>query len=383
MERIYLDHAATTPIDASVFVAMRPYLEGVFGNPSSIHSFGREARAALDGAHDAVARCLGARADEIVFTSGGTESDNTVLKGVAAHFAGRGNHIVTSAIEHHAVLDTCEPLEGRGVQVTTVPVDGCGLIDPEEVRRAIAERTVLVSIMFANNEIGTIQPVAEIGRICREAGVLFHTDAVQAAGALPIDVDALNVDFLSLSGHKFYGPKGVGVLYARRRTKWESLLHGGGQERARRAGTENVAGIVGLAHALELAVQRRDADAAHLTSLRDRLIERVLARVERCHLSGDKTRRLPNNASFAVEGVEGEAILMNLDMAGIAASSGSACSAGSLEPSHVLKAIGLPPESLRGSLRLTLGRGNTAEQIDTVADTLAEVVERLRGLSAR
>ncbi len=383
MERIYLDHAATTPIDASVFVAMRPYLEGVFGNPSSIHSFGREARAALDGAHDAVARCLGARAEEIFFTSGGTESDNTVLKGVAAHFAGRGNHIVTSAIEHHAVLDTCEHLEGRGVQVTTVPVDGCGLIDPEEVRRAIAERTVLVSIMFANNEIGTIQPVAEIGRICREAGVLFHTDAVQAAGALPIDVDALNVDFLSLSGHKFYGPKGVGVLYARRRTKWESLLHGGGQERARRAGTENVAGIVGLAHALELAVQRRDADAAHLTSLRDRLIERVLARVERCHLSGDKTRRLPNNASFAVEGVEGEAILMNLDMAGIAASSGSACSAGSLEPSHVLKAIGLPPESLRGSLRLTLGRGNTAEQIDTVADTLAEVVERLRGLSAR
>ena len=382
LDGIYLDHAATTPVDPEVVAAMRPYLGDQFGNPSSIHSFGRSVRASIDTARDTVAHCLGAGWDEILFTGGGTESDNTVLQGVVVANRDRGNHIITSAIEHHAILDTCEFLEEvRGTRVTLLPVDQHGLVDPDDVRRALTDQTVLVSVMHANNEIGTVQPVAEIGRVCREAGVLFHTDAVQSVGSLPVDVEALNVDFLSLSAHKFYGPKGVGVLYARDGARWRRLLHGGSQERKRRAGTENVAGIMGLARALELADGKRDAEEGRLRGLRDGLIDGVLSRVERCRLNGHPTCRLPNSAHFSVEGVEGEALLMNLDMMGIAASTGSACTSGSLEPSHVLKAIGVPAEAARCSIRFTLGRSTSEEVVEYVAQTFAEIVVALRSLT--
>lgn len=380
MGKVYLDHAATTPVDPAVVAAMQPYWHETFGNPSSIHAFGREARAAIDTARDTVARCLGARPEEILFTSSGTEANNTVLQGVFATNLGRG-HVVTSAIEHHAILTTCQHLAPLGLRTTYLPVDQHGLVDPDDVRRAIDRETVLVSVMYANNEIGTIQPLAEIGRICREAGVPFHTDAVQAPGMLPLRVDDLGVDFLSISAHKFYGPKGVGVLYARTGTRFAPLLYGGGQERGLRAGTENVAGIVGLAKALALAVSGRDAAVAQLTALRDRFIESVLARVEHCRLNGHPTQRLPNNAHFSVEFVEGEALLLNLDLLGIAASSGSACMSGAQEPSHVLQAIGLPREVAVGSIRFTLGRSTTAAEVDQAADAFADTVARLRAMS--
>lgn len=380
MRTTYLDYAATTPLDPAAAEAMQPYLSEVFGNPSSIHGFGRQARAALDDARDRVARCLGARAEEIFFTSCGTESNNTVLQGVLEANAGRG-HVITTAIEHHAILDCCAHLASRGMRTTLLPVDENGLVDPEDVRRAITRDTILVSVMYANNEVGTIEPIAEIGRLCREAGVLFHTDAVQAAGLLPLDVNALSVDFLSLSGHKFYGPKGVGVLYARRGAPWASLLYGGGQERGRRAGTENVAGIVGLASALDRATAIRDSEAERLTLLRDRLIAAILGRIERCRLNGHPTLRLANNINVSIEGVEAEPVLLNLDLAGIAASGGSACTAGSLEPSHVLRALGVPADAIRGSIRFSLGRSTTEADVDAAAEALADIVARLRSMA--
>jgi len=379
--QIYLDHAATTPMRREVHEAMEPYLLEHYGNPSSIYEIGRQARKALDASRDAVAEILGAEAREIVFTSGGSEADNLAIKGAALAQRGKGNHIITSAIEHHAVYDTCRYLEKYGYNVTFLPVSAEGMVDPGSVAAAIRPETILVSIMHANNEIGTIQPIAQIGNILREKSILFHTDAVQTVGHVPVDVGELGVDLLSLSGHKFYGPKGVGALYIKKGTKIEPLIHGGAQERQRRAGTENVAGIVGLATALRLAVDEMEETAARQRDLRDRLIEDVLTTVPHTRLNGHRTQRLPGNVSFCFEYIEGESLLLNLDMRGIAASSGSACTSGSLEPSHVLLALGLPHEIAHGSLRLTLGRDTTKEDIDTVIDVLPGIVQRLREMS--
>ena len=378
---IYLDHAATTPLDPRVLEAMLPYLGASFGNPSSLYGLAREARAALADARRAVAEALGCASGEVVFTGGGSEADNLAIKGVAWALRGRGNHLVTSSVEHHAVLHTCQWLERHGFSVTYLPVDGYGRIDPDDVGRAITDRTTLVSVMSANNEVGTIQPIAEIGRIARARGVAFHTDAVQAAGALPLHVDALGVDLLSLSAHKLYGPKGVGALYVRAGTSLEPLISGGGQERGQRAGTENVAAIVGLGRALALAEERRESDVAHARRLRDRLIAGVTERIPGARLSGHPTERLPNSASFTFRGVEGESILLHLDHLRIAASSGSACTTGSEEPSHVLLALGLSAEEARGSLRLTVGRSNTAEEIERAIEVLPGIVQRLRAMS--
>ncbi len=381
---IYLDYAATTPVDAQVVAAMMPYFSEAFGNPSSIHQAGRAALEALDDARETVARALGASRKEIIFTGGGSEADNLAIKGVALaqRQAGRGAHLITSAIEHHAVLHAFEYLEAFGFETTVLPVDSGGLVSPDDLRAAIRPDTVLVSLMYANNEIGTIQPLAEFGAICRARGVPLHTDAVQAAGSLDLNVDALNVDLLTLAAHKFYGPKGVGALYVRRGTPLLPQLNGGGQERRRRAGTENVAGIVGMATALELALARRAEHVAQCTALRDRLIAGVLERVPYSSLNGHPTQRLPNNANLAFEFVEGESVLLLLDQQGIAASSGSACSSGSLEASHVLTALGIAYERAIGSVRFTLGKSTTEADIDFVLDTLPGLIERLRSVSA-
>ena len=360
---------------------MLPYLGDKYGNPSSIYGIGREARAALDEARDTVARILGAEAGEIVFTGSGTEADNAAIKGVAFANRDRGDHIITSAIEHHAVLDSAKRLEKRGFRVTYVPVDSYGMVDPADVEAAITDKTILISIMHANNEVGTIEPIEEIARIAKEHGVYFHTDAVQTAGHIPIDVNRLGVDLLSLSAHKFYGPKGVGALYVRRGVRMERYLDGGGQERNRRAGTENVAGIVGLAKALELAVSEMNDEAGRVSQLRDRLIRGVMDRITHVRLNGHPTRRLPGNASFCFEFIEGESLLLNLDMLGVCGSSGSACTSGSLEPSHVLLAMGIPHEVAHGSLRLTLGRYNTEEDVDYVLEHLPGIVAKLRAMS--
>ncbi|MGE5552007.1 MAG: cysteine desulfurase NifS [Bacteroidota bacterium] len=382
MRRVYLDHAATTPVDPRVFEAMRPYYTEKFGNPSSIHWYGREARAAIDQARLDVARLLGASDPaEIIFTSGGSEADNMAIKGAAHALRGKGKHLITSGVEHHAVYDAMGYLKKEGYDVTYLPVDADGLVSPDELQAALREDTVLVSVMLANNEVGTIEPVRELAAIAKKRGVLFHTDAVQAVGAIPVDVRELGVDLLSLSAHKFYGPKGIGVLYARRGVKLTQLIHGGGQERNRRAGTENVAGIVGLAAALRYAVEELPGHAAHLTGLRDRLIDGVLGRIEHVRLNGHRTKRLPGNANFSFEFIEGESLLLNLDLAGVAASSGSACTSGSLEPSHVLLGMGLCHEIAHGSLRLTLGRENTAEDVDYVLSILPGIVDRLRAMS--
>lgn len=383
---IYLDHAATTPVRPEVLEAMLPYFSQRFGNPSSIHTLGQEARKALEDARETVAHVLGCRASEVIFTSGGTESDNAAIKGVALALRQTGNHIITSAIEHHAVLHTCHQLEQLGFQTTLVPVDRYGMVDPDAVGRAITERTILVSIMYANNEVGTVEPIADIAQVVRERGkalgrrIPFHTDAVQAAGFLDLRVDVLGVDLLSLSAHKFHGPKGVGVLYIRRNTPFEPLLMGGGQERERRSGTENVPGIVGLATALALAEEERPRVSARLSRLRDYFIARVLEGVPGAILNGHPTQRLPNNAHFCFPGVEGEPILLGLDMEGICASSGSACSTGSLEPSHVLTAMGLPPDIARSSVRFTMGRDTTEAEIERVLQVLPDLVQRLRAL---
>jgi cysteine desulfurase len=384
-DAIYLDYAATTPLDPRVLEAMMPYLTEKFGNPNSIHAFGREARKAVDEAREKIAALLNCRPSELVFTSGGTESDNLALRGVAAAYRQKGNHIVTTAIEHHAVLHTCRALQDEGFEVTYLPVDEHGLVAPEQVAEAITDRTILVSIMHANNEIGTMEPLADIVRAVKEKrpDVLVHTDAVQTVGHIPVDVEALGVDLLSFAAHKFYGPKGVGGLFVRRGVKLVPQLTGGGQERNRRSGTENVAGIVGMARALEIAVAEMPREIPRLQTLRDELINGVLAQIPDSRLNGHPTQRLPHNANFSFLGVEGEALLLQLDLHGIAASSGSACTSGSLEPSHVLLALGLSREWALGSLRLTLGRFTTCQHLERVLAVLPSIVEKLRALTSQ
>jgi cysteine desulfurase len=386
-ERIYLDHAATTPLDPRVLEAMLPYLREAWGNPSSLYAEAQEARRGLEGARRTIAGVLGCRAQDIVVTSGGSESDNLALRGVAwaARRAGRGDHVITTAIEHHAVLHAAERLEQEGFRVTYLGVDGEGFIDLAELEAAVTGETALVSIMFVNNEVGTIEPIAEVARIAKRKNpqATFHTDAVQAAGLLDISVDALGVDMLSIAAHKFYGPKGVGALYVRPRTPFLAQQLGGSQEKNRRAGTENVAGVVGMAKALELACAEFDSRNAHYRSLRNRLLGGVPERVPGVHITGptDLTRRASNNFSACLEFIEGEPVLMALDLIGIAGSSGSACTSGSMEPSHVLTAMGIPEDLARGSMRLTVGQDNTMDQIDYVLDVLPDTVARLRTLS--
>ena len=381
MRKVYLDNAATTALSPKVLEQMMPYLTTIYGNPSSPHSFGQEARKGVDHARDQVAKALNALPEEIIFTGCGTESDNTVLFGVAERYAKKGNHIITTNVEHHAILHTCEALEKRGVEVTYLPVDENGMVTGEQVANAITDKTILVSIMFANNEVGTIMPIAEIGKVCRERGVLFHTDAVQAVGHVPIDVKAMNIDMRSLSAHKFHGPKGVGALYMKKGIRLPSYVMGGAQERNRRAGTENVAGIVGLGAAIALATQTLEESAARMTRLRDKLIAGIAQRIPEVKLNGHPTMRLPNNVNYSIKYIEGESILLMLDMNGIAASSGSACTSGSLDPSHVLLALGLSHEVAHGSVRLTLSDETTEEDIDYVLDVLPKVAERLRAMS--
>lgn len=378
---MYLDYAATTPTDPVVVKAMLAYFTECFGNPSSIHSYGQRCKAAIEEARVKIASVLGAKPEEIIFTSGGTESNNFALKGVAYANENAGNHIITSSIEHHAIIEPCKFLEKRGFNVTYLPVDKDGLVNPDDVERAIDKKTIFISIIHANNEIGTIEPVAEVGRIARERNIAFHTDAVQSVGHLPIDVDALNVDLLSMSAHKLYGPKGVGALYVRRGTRISSFMHGGEQEQRHRASTENVPGIVGFATAVEMAKGMMDQEAERLTSLRDKLIEGISDRIKHVRLNGHPSLRLPNNVNVSIEFVEGESMLLNLDRVGIAASTGSACSSSSLEPSHVLLALGLSPEAAHGSLRFTLGRSTTEEDIDYVLEVLPKIVDKLRSIS--
>lgn len=383
--RVYLDHAATTPVDPRVVSAMLPYLTSAWGNPSSIYAEARDARKGLDDARRTVASVLACKPNEVIFTSGGTEADNLALRGVAMAARGRGDHIITTQVEHHAVLHACEALEREGLRVTYLPVDGEGIVRLDALAAALDDATVLVSIMLANNEVGAIEPVAEAARMAhaRNPRIAVHTDAVQAAGALPLDVDALGADLLSIAAHKIYGPKGVGALYVRQRTPFAAQTLGGSQERNRRAGTENVAGAAGLAMALRLADDEMDVRNARLRAMRDRLLAEVPARVPGTIVTGprDPARRLPNSASFAFEHVEGEAVLLQLDLQGFAASSGSACTTASLEPSHVLVAMGVPERYLRGSLRLTLGTDNTMEDIDRLLAALPEAVARIRALS--
>jgi cysteine desulfurase len=379
---IYLDHAATTPLDPAVLEVMLPYFTERFGNASSVYRLGREARRALDRAREQMAAVLHCPPADIVFTSGGSEGDNAAIKGAVFTRGARGRHIVTSAIEHEAVLHTCQALAAFGVETTYVPVDPYGRVAPEAVAAAIRPDTALVSVMLANNEIGTIQPVAEIAEIAHRHGAVVHTDAVQAAGALSLDVQALGVDLLSLSGHKFYGPKGTGALYVRSGVAWAPQQQGGAQEAKRRAGTENVAGIVGLATALTRAEEEREREAVRLAALRDRLIREVLALIPESRLTGHPTARLPNNASFVFAGVEGEAILMALDVQGIAASTGSACTSASLDPSHVLLALGLPAPLAIGSVRLTLGRSNSEADVDRIIAALPAIVQRQRAMQS-
>ena len=381
MDRIYLDNAATTAVSPEVLEAMLPYFTQCFGNPSSIHSTGRDARRVVDAARKQVAAAIGAQPQEIYFTAGGSESDNWAIKGTAFAKRSKGNHIITSAIEHHAVLHTCAWLEKQGFEVTYLPVDEFGRVRVEDVEKAITDKTILITIMAANNEIGTIQPIAEIGKLAHDKGILFHTDAVQAIGAMPIDVNAMHIDMLSMSGHKFHGPKGIGALYIHKGVKIDQYLHGGAQERGQRAGTENLAGIVGMGKAIEIATQHLEENAARLTVLRDKLIDGILAEIPDVRLNGHRTQRLPNNVNVSVRYVEGEALLLRLDLAGIAGSSGSACTSGSLDPSHVLLAIGLPHEIAHGSLRLSLGTDTTEAEIDEVLDKLPGIVKNLRDMS--
>jgi len=372
--RIYLDHAATTPVLPEVAEAMQPYLSGTFGNPSSLHWFGQEARRAVDAARDTIARILGADSSEIYFTSGGTESDNQALLGVTTALAEKGNHIITSTIEHQAVLQTAKILELRGLDVTYINVNPDGLIDPKDIEKAIAEKTILISVMHANNEIGVIQPLAEIARIATDRDVPLHTDAVQTVGHIPVNVDHLGVDLLSLSAHKFYGPKGIGVLYIRRGTRIVPLIQGGSQERQRRAGTENVPAIVGMAKALEIAQETMEKRGKEETELRDYFITTLKSQIPNAHLNGHPVKRLPNNINISFPNAEGELLLLKLDMEGIAVSSGSACSSGAIDPSHVLKALGLPPELTQSSLRLTLGRSTTKAHLDQTLQALTKIL---------
>lgn len=391
MKRVYLDHNATTPVHPEVLEAMLPYLKDTFGNASSIHQFGQEARKAIDESREKVAGLIGANPEEVVFTSGGTEADNYAIKGIAYAIEEKGKHIITSSIEHHAVLESCKQLEKKGFKITYLSVDKYGLIDLDELKKAITDETILITIMHANNEVGTIEPIAEMGRIIKGINrerasskqhlIYFHTDAVQAVGKIPIDINELNIDLLSLSGHKIYGPKGIGALYIRKGTKIQPLLHGGHHENNRRAGTENVPAIVGLGKACLVALNEMEKEKSHLTKLRDNLSNGVSEKLGNVYLNGHPDKRLPNTLNMSFEFVEGESIILNLDLKGIAVSSGSACTSGSLEPSYVLKAMGVEPAIAQGSIRFSLGRDNTEEDIEYVLDALPEIIEKLRKMS--
>lgn len=381
MKRIYLDNAATTQVDKAVLAEMLPYFTEKFGNPSSVYEEGREAKRGVEAARLQIAQAINADPKEIYFTAGGSEADNWAIKGIAMKNVKKGNHIITTEIEHHAVLHTCEYLEKTGFEITYLPVDKDGLISLEDLKNAIKDETILVSIMFANNEIGTIEPIREISEIVKAKGIIFHTDAVQAFGNVPIDVKDLNVDLLSISAHKIYGPKGIGALYVRKGVPIENLIHGGAQERKRRAGTENTAGIVGFGKAAEMAATDLEQNAAHLQKLRDALIKGIMEKIPQVRLNGHPTKRLPGNANFCFDYIEGESILLSLDLVGVAGSSGSACTSGALDPSHVLLAIGLPAGIAHGSLRLTMSKHTTMEDIDYVVNHLVEIIERLRKMS--
>jgi cysteine desulfurase len=383
MKGIYLDHAATTPIDPEVVETMLPYLTEQFGNPSSIHSYGRQAKKALEEARAIIGDELGASdSAQVIFTSGGSEADNLAIKGVAEALKSKGNHIITSSIEHHAVMDACHYLENNGFEVTYLPVDEYGMVRTDDLIAALNEKTILVSIMHANNEVGTIQPIQEIAKAIKDHGrALFHTDAVQTVGSMPVKVGELGVDLLSLSAHKIYGPKGVGALVLRKGVRVLPQIHGGAQERNRRAGTENVAGVVGMAKSIQLANRHLDENSQRISRLRDRLIESILSGFDHVRLNGHPTKRLPGNVNFSFEFIEGESLLLNLDLKGIAASSGSACTSGSLDPSHVLLSMGLCHEIAHGSLRLTLGKGTNDEEIDVLLAVLPGIVDRLRSMS--
>ncbi|MCS6949053.1 MAG: cysteine desulfurase NifS [bacterium] len=377
---VYLDHSATTPLAPEVLQAMLPYLQHAFGNPSAIYTAGQEAREAVERAREQVAQLVNADPDDVYFTSGGTESDNWAVKGVVRAWGSRRSHLITTSIEHHAVLEACEAVREMGWEVTLLPVDRYGIVDPDEVRRAITPRTGLISIMHANNEVGTIEPIAEIGAIAREHGIPFHTDAVQTVGRIPVDMQALNVDLLTISAHKLYGPKGVGALVVRRGTPLRPLLDGGGQERGRRGGTYNVPGIVGFGAAAERALLHMAEETERIRALRDRLVQGILERVPDAVLTGHPTQRLPNNAHLAFADVEGETLVLSLDAAGIYCSAGAACSSGDTEPSHVLVAMGIEPRLIEGSVRFTLGKDNTEEQIDYTVEQVAKAVQKLRSL---
>ena len=380
-KRIYLDYAATTPVHPDVVKEMLPYFTEYFGNPSSIYSIGQEAKEGIEIARAQVASLIGAEPEEIVFTGGGTEADNMALKGLAFSKETKGNHFVTTAIEHHAVLESAKFLEERGFDVTYLPVDKYGIVDPKTVKKAITRKTVLVSVMHANNEVGTIQPVVEISRIAHEAGVLFHTDAVQTVGHLPIDVNKMGIDMMAMSAHKLYGPKGVGALYIRKGVHIESLIHGGAQEHSRRASTENVPGIVGFGKAAEIAEHEMGEEAIRLTVLRDRLIRKLVDGIEDVQLNGHPTQRLPNNVNISVQFVEGESMCLNLDLEGICASTGSACSSSSAEASHVLLAMGVPPQLAHGSLRFSMGKWTQEDEVDKAAEALSRIAGKLRAMS--
>jgi cysteine desulfurase len=381
MKRIYLDYAATTPTHPEVIKVMLPYFTDSFGNPSSIHSYGQEAKDAVERARNKIAVLIGAKSEEIVFTSGGTEADNFALKGVALSKQGKGNHIITGSIEHHAVLESCKFLQKQGFSVTFLPVDSQGMVDPSDVKKAITNKTILISVMHANNECGTIEPVADIGHIAKESEIYFHTDAVQTVGHIPVNVNKLNIDLLSISAHKLYGPKGIGALYIRKGTRISSFMHGGSQEKGRRASTENVPGIVGFGQAAEIAQHEMLEEAQKLTVLRDRLIEGILESIEYTQLNGHPVMRLPNNVNVSINYVEGESILLNLDLLGICASTGSACSSEELEPSHVLVAMGLPHLQAHGSMRFALGKWTFEEDINQVLNVLPGIVSKLRAMS--
>lgn len=378
---IYMDHSATSPVDPQVFEAMKSYFVDEFGNASTLYSLGREARKAMESARAQVASIIGAKPEEIIFTSGGTESDNIAIKGTVYRLKDKGNHIITSAIEHPAVEETCNYLEKKGFEVTYLPVYEEGIVRIDDLEDAITDKTILITIMHANNEIGTIQPIAEIGKIAREKKIYFHTDAVQSVGKIPVNVEDLNVDMLSLSSHKLYGPKGIGALYVKKGVRLEPIIHGGGHEKGLRPGTENVSGIVGLGKACEIAERDLQKNAKYITNLRDKLIDGVLDSIEQSYLNGHRTKRLPNNINFRFTSIEGESLVLHLDSKGIAASTGSACSSKKLEPSHVLTALGLEKVDAHGSLRLTIGKENTEEEVDYVIESVKEVVETLRKLS--
>ena len=382
MKTTYMDYSATTYVKPEVLDAMMPFFTEKFGNPSSFYGISRETKMAIDNARAQVAKAINCDPNEVYFTGGGSEADNWAIKGIATAHMKKGNHIITSKIEHHAVLHTCEFLEKFGFEVTYLDVNEEGFVDLKQLEEAITDKTILVSIMFANNEIGTIQPIKEIGALCREKKVLFHTDAVQAVGSVPVDVKEMNIDLLSLAGHKLYGPKGIGALYIRRGIRIDNLIHGGGQERGRRAGTENIPGVVGLGKAIELATENIEENRARLTVLRDKLIDGILERIPYARLNGPRgDKRLPGNSNISFEFIEGESILLSLDFEGICASSGSACTSGSLDPSHVLLAIGLPHEKAHGSLRTTLGAASTEEDVEKLLNELPPIIERLRNMS--